>query len=121
VLARILRYSSLICCAIVLVSFSLFAIDQAGAASKDSQAGISGQQAGSKPAPSGGDEQPRDSGHGRVRTAIDDADHNLVSPFAGLANGSSSDWVRRGVPLLVALLVYGFGLGYLSRFAAGRA
>ncbi len=42
----------------------------------------------------------------------------LLSPFAGLAEGAGSQWVRRGVPALLALLVYGFGLGLLARFAA---
>ena len=33
-----------------------------------------------------------------MREAIDDADDVLVAPFAGLVDGSSSSWVRRGVP-----------------------
>jgi hypothetical protein len=29
--------------------------------------------------------------------------------------------VRRGVPTLIALVLYGFGLSFLARFARGRA
>jgi hypothetical protein len=56
-----------------------------------------------------------------VREAIDDADDVLVTPFAPLTEGSSSSWVRRGIPTLLALVVYGFGLAFLARFASGRA
>jgi hypothetical protein len=44
----------------------------------------------------------------------------LVAPFAALVSGSESSWVRRGVPTLIALLVYGFGLSFLARYAKGR-
>jgi hypothetical protein len=33
---------------------------------------------------------------------------------------SRSDWVSRGVPTLLALLVYGLGLGFLARYLASR-
>ena len=46
---------------------------------------------------------------------IDEASDYFTSPFAGIVSGSSSEWVVRGVKLLLALLVYGFGLGYLAR------
>ena len=68
-----------------------------------------------------GEERARERAHSRAREAIDDADDVLVAPFAGLVDGSASSWVRRGVPTLLALLVYGFGLSFLARFARGRA
>ncbi len=46
---------------------------------------------------------------------IDDVSGDLTSPFSGLVSGSHSEWVVRGVKLLLALLVYGLGLGYLAR------
>jgi hypothetical protein len=55
-----------------------------------------------------------------VRETIDDADDVLVAPFAGLVDSSSSSWVRRGVPTLIALVLYGFGLSFLARYARGR-
>jgi hypothetical protein len=45
----------------------------------------------------------------------------LVSPFAFVADGSGSSWMRRGAPAVLALLVYGFGLSFLARYARGRA
>jgi hypothetical protein len=37
----------------------------------------------------------------------------LLAPFAGLID-SDSAWVNRGVPALLALLLYGAGLGLLA-------
>jgi hypothetical protein len=44
-----------------------------------------------------------------------------VSPFQGIVGRDDSRWVKRGVPALLALLVFGFGLGFLARFMRGRA
>jgi hypothetical protein len=35
-------------------------------------------------------------------------------------SGSSSEWATRATKLLLALLVYGFGLGFLARLLAVR-
>ena len=56
-----------------------------------------------------------------VGEVIDDADDVLVAPFAPVVSSSESSWVQRGVPTLIALIVYGFGLSFLARFAKGRA
>ena len=48
-----------------------------------------------------------------MHKAIDEASNDFTSPFAGIVSGSSSEWAIHGVKLLLALLVYGFGLGYL--------
>jgi len=50
-----------------------------------------------------------------LHKTIDDAANDLTSPFAGVVSGSSSQWVIRGVKTLLALLVYGFGFGFLAR------
>ncbi len=50
-----------------------------------------------------------------LHSTIDDVSNRLTSPFSGLTSGSSSEWVVHGVNLLLALLVYGFGLGFLAR------
>ena len=63
----------------------------------------------------------RERAHSRTRELVDDADDILVAPFASIANGSDSSWVRRGVPTLIALIVYGFGLSFMARYARGRA
>ena len=51
---------------------------------------------------------------------VDDANDVLLKPFASIADSSSSKWVRRTVPALLALIVYGLGFGMLARVAAGR-
>jgi hypothetical protein len=50
-----------------------------------------------------------------TRKTIDEASESLTSPFSGLTSGSNSQWLKRGVNLLLALIVYGFGLAYLAR------
>ena len=57
------------------------------------------------------------------RTRLDpaaDANDVLLRPFATVAQASPSKWMRRSVPALLALLVYGFGFGLLARLATGR-
>ena len=48
-----------------------------------------------------------------MREAIDDANDVLLRPFAGLVD-SDSAWVNHGMPAVLALLIYGFGLGMLA-------
>lgn len=50
-----------------------------------------------------------------VHKAIDEASEKLTSPFAGVISSSSSEWGNQGVRLVLALLVYGLGFGYLTR------
>jgi hypothetical protein len=117
----LLRTAAIAASAIVLVSFGLFAIDETRDASKRSVAAVEGLEATRAADPTTSEERARERTHGSVREAIDDADDVLVKPFASIADGSSSSWVRRGIPTLVALFVYGFGLAFLARFASGRA
>lgn len=117
-MTSLLRLASTIACAILIISFGLFAIEQAKGGSKQEVAKLKGIN---EPNPSPETEREREKKHGKVREAIDDADDVLVKPFASTADGSSSSWVRRGVPTLLALLIYGLGLSFLARFARGRA
>ncbi len=122
-----LRLISVVASVVVLLSFAAFAIDEARSGSQSSQAGISGTAYAPLPDPAGyadpspAQERAREADHGAVREALDDADDVLLAPFAALTADNSSAWMRRSIPALVALAVYGFGLGFLSRFAAGRA
>jgi hypothetical protein len=50
-----------------------------------------------------------------VRKAIDDASSWLTTPFSGVVSATNGEWATRGTKLLLALVVYGFGLGYLAR------
>jgi hypothetical protein len=117
----LLRTVAVITSAIVLVSFGLFATDESRDASNASVAGIAGLEATRVADPTASEERAREQAHGKVHEAIDDADDVLVKPFASITNGSSSSWVRRGVPTLLALLIYGLGLSFLARFTHGRA
>lgn len=112
----LLRWASTIACAILLISFALFAIEQAKGGSKQQQDKIEGIN---KPAPSAQDERAREREHGDVREAIDDADDVLISPFSGVVN-SGSIWAKRGVATLLALLVYGLLARILIAYLPGR-
>jgi hypothetical protein len=117
----LLRTIAIVTSAIVLVSFGLFAIDETRDASNNSVAAIAGLDAARSADPSASEERAREKAHGRVHEAIDDVDDVLVKPFASVGADSSSSWVRRGVPTLLALFVYGFGLAFLARYVRGRA
>jgi hypothetical protein len=104
---RLLRLASLVICAIVLASFAAFAVDQTKSASAHQTQEITGNGGASG-------EKPKQ-GETGVRKTLDEASDELTSPFAGIVSGSSSEWVVRGVKLLLALAVYGFGLSFLAR------
>jgi hypothetical protein len=119
VLARPIRIAASLACVFVVLGFGAFALDQARGASKESVSGIAGDPT-TFSGPSPNQERARERQHSGAREFIDDVNDVLLSPFAGLVDSSNSKWVRRLIPALLALLVYGFGGGYLSRFAAGR-
>jgi len=110
-LVRLLRIASLIVCLIVIASFVTFAVEQTKTASGQQQAQIS----------SPGEIQPQVVSHeGSVHKALDEASTELTSPFSAVVSGASSEWAIRGVKLLLALLVYGLGVGYLARMLRVR-
>jgi hypothetical protein len=117
----LLRTAAFVASAIVLVSFGLFAIDESRDASNRSVAGIAGLEATRAADPTASEERARERAHSKPREVIDDADDILVTPFAPVTADSSSSWARRGIPTLLALIVYGFGLAFLARFMRGRA
>jgi hypothetical protein len=121
VLEGLLRTVAVVAGAIVLLSFALFAIDETRDASEQSAQAIAGLEATRASDPSAGQERARERAHSGTRELIDDADDVLVAPFASIVTSSESSWVRRGIPTLLALVVYGFGLSFLARYARGRA
>jgi hypothetical protein len=103
----------------VAVGFALFAIDEMNAGSKTQQSAIDQATSGktdvvAPPSPSPEDEAIREREHGKTREAIDDANDELLAPFSQLVSTSKSNWVTHGVPALLALLIYGVGLGFLA-------
>jgi hypothetical protein len=117
--ASLLRFIAIVVCALVALGFLLFAIDELNAGSKTQQSKIDQSADGNNnvvvpPAPSPEDEAIREREHGKVREAIDDANDVLLTPFSQLVSTSKSNWVTHGVPAVLALLLYGFGLGFLA-------
>ncbi len=107
VMAQLLRLIGVCAAALVLLGFAAFASDEAGR-SRNQQVAKLGQ-AMNDPAPPPSTERQREGAHGKPRELIDDSNDVLLSPFAGLTD-SDNPWARRGIPTLLALLLYGGGL-----------
>jgi hypothetical protein len=115
-IAGFLRLASILICLIVVASFAVFVVDQAKGASTHQQEVVNnGAAATNTPTGASGQAKTSASQESGVHEAIDEASNELTSPFSGITSGSSSQWVIRGVNLAVALIVYGFGVGYLAR------
>jgi TRAP-type C4-dicarboxylate transport system permease small subunit len=106
VLSRALLICAYACCFFVLASFAMFAIDQANGASKHQVAALGG------PVSTQTSTQPP----GQPRRFIDGAASVLTSPFRALIH-SSSQWAAEIGYTLLAVIVYGFGIGFLARWA----
>jgi hypothetical protein len=115
-LQTVLRWASTIACAIVVVSFGLFAIEKSKAGAKDQVNKVEGI---SEPSPSPENERQREKAHSDIREAIDDANDALTEPFSGVVN-SGSIWAKRIVSTLLALLVYGVLARILIGYLPGR-
>ena len=115
-LQSILRWASTIACAILVVSFVLFAVEQSKAGSKHQ---VNKVEDINTPSPGPQSERQREKKHTDVREAIDDADDVLTEPFAGIVT-SGGIWARRGVTTLLALLVYGVIARILIGYLPGR-
>ncbi len=107
--------------AIVIVSFALFAVDELRAASAESRARIAAPYSERDPDGLARRERLRERGQSALHEAIDDANDVVTAPFAGLVSGEHGVWWQRSVPALLALLVFGVGLGFLARHARGRS
>lgn len=115
-IAKVMTWASVAACLVVAVSFGLFALDQTSQASAHQQEEVT--SATSTTATTGtesGTSTHSSAKKGGVRAKIDEVAGKLTSPFSGITAGSSSEWVVRGVGLLGALILYGFGLGYIAR------
>jgi hypothetical protein len=108
VVPRALVMCAFICCSLVLASLGLFALGQANGASKHQVATISSTSTARTTPPATPPGQPR--------RFIDGAASTLTAPFRSLVH-SDSEWATRIGYTVLALIVYGFGLGYLARWA----
>ena len=124
-IAAVLRWASIFACAFVTLSFLFFAVDQTSNASNNSvrqitnQSSVKAQNITKLPNPPPAIEKLREQENDKFHEYVDDVDDVLLSPFTGISN-SSSIWVRRLIPLGLALLIYGVGGLYLARSAGLR-
>ena len=110
-LARGIQWLAVVATVIVAAGFTVFAVGEMAGASERQQAALE---------PMAPPAQQDDPGSSRVEKVLDGANQTLLDPFAGLVE-SSNPWVTRGVPTVLALLVYGAGLGFLARYVRSRA
>jgi hypothetical protein len=116
-----LRLAAILLSGVVLLGFALFALDEAKGASHQTTAKLADDGPAPSAVPTPRQERAREREHSRAREAVDDVDDVLLAPFAWAAPAGSGAWARHGLPVVLALLVYGLGLGYLARFTHGRS
>jgi hypothetical protein len=120
VIGAIIRWAAIISCGFVTLSFLYFAVNQTSTASKNQVIAINGapgvkpESQTKLPDPPPRIEKLREKENDGLHEFVDDVDDVLLSPFAGISH-SNSIWVRRLLPLALALLIYGFGGLYLAR------
>jgi hypothetical protein len=115
-----LRFAAIAASVVVMLGFALFAVDEMDRGSKNQQAALADQLNKPEasvvaPSPTPEEEAVREKQHSSAREVIDDANDVLLTPFSDVVN-SDNNWATRGVPALLALLVYGLGLGLLANF-----
>jgi hypothetical protein len=121
VIGSIVRWAALLACAFVTLSFVYFLVDQTSTASKNQVNAITNEAPEVKPEsitklpnPPPAVERAREKENSGLHEFVEDVDDVLLAPFTGISN-SSSIWVRRLIPLALALLIYGLGGLYLAR------
>ena len=120
-IAALIRWLSIFASGFVILSFLFFAVNQTSNASQNQVNSITGDKPNVKaealtklPNPPKNIEALRQQENDKFHEFVDDVDDVLLSPFTGISN-SSSIWVRRLIPLGLALLIYGLGGQYLAR------
>ena len=102
---------------IIAVGFCLFAVDEFNRASSTQRERLAGFE---QPDPTAIGERDREKRHSSLREYVDDANDILLKPFAGIVSETSGRWTQRGVPTVLGLLLYGFCIAFLARYARGR-
>ena len=108
---RALGTTSFVCCALIIASFTFFAVGQLSGASQQQAAVTAGT-----PIPA----QKANPDRREPRRFIDGAARALTSPFNSLFR-SGSRWADQLFLLVCGLTVYGVGLGYVRRYTSGGA
>jgi hypothetical protein len=118
-MGSLIRLTAIVISIVVLLGFALFAVDEMDKGSKTQQQALADELGTSETsdiapiAPTPLEEKGREAQNSGLREMIDDANDILLGPFVDLID-SDSGWVNHGVPALLALLVYGVGLGFLA-------
>jgi hypothetical protein len=117
-MGSVIRLVAIVMSGFVLFGFAFFATDELDRGSKTQQQALANELEGvsEDPAPiarTAADEEAREAAHSGFREVIDDVNDVLLGPFVDLVD-SDDAWVERGVPTLLALLLYGVGLGFLA-------
>ena len=117
-MGSLVRLVAILCSGIVILGFAYFATDELDRGSQNQQNALASELEGRNTdpapiAPSSEEESARERANGGFREVIDDANDVLLGPFVGLVD-STDRWVTHGVPALLALLLYGLGLGTLA-------
>lgn len=118
--------ASRIVCLIVIAWFVVFAAEQSKAATKHQVGELGGttQQGGAQQtgAQQGGAQSDgkRAAKHNTAHRLLDEVAEAVTSPFSRLTAGTSSAWLAHGADTLLALLVYGLGVGFVARFVRLR-
>jgi hypothetical protein len=115
-MGSLIRLVAIVMSGFVLVGFAFFAADELDRGSKTQQRALANGLDGSSAipiAPTPADEAAREAAHSDLREIVDDVNDVVLGPFTNLVD-SKDVWVARGVPTILALLLYGFGLGFLA-------
>ena len=112
------RLLAIVLSGIVILGFAFFATDELGRESQNQQNLIDREVTGSVVdpapiAPTPDQENAREHANGTFREVVDDANDILLDPFTGIVD-STDRWVTHGLPALLALALYGLGLGMLA-------
>jgi hypothetical protein len=118
-MGSVIRLAAIIASILVLLGFAFFAVDEMDKGSKTQQTAVgegTGTTAASEVvaiAPAQDEENAREKRNGAAHEAVDDVNDVLLAPFVGLLD-SDDAWVNHGIPALLAVLLYGVGLGFLA-------
>jgi hypothetical protein len=117
-MGSLIRLAAIVMSGFVLFGFAFFASDELDRGSKTQQRALSNEIEGVNENPdpiarTSADEAAREAAHSSGRELVDDVNDVLLGPFVDIVD-SEDVWVQRGVPTLLALLLYGVGLGFLA-------
>ncbi len=112
------RLVAILTSGIVLLGFAFFATDELGRGSENQQRKLDKEVTGTVMdptpiAPTSDQEAARERVNGTFREWVDDANDVLLGPFTNIVD-SDDRWVTHGLPAILALLLYGLGLGMLA-------